>query len=450
MTIKKHFIPVILAFVVFSSCKKEFFTDVNNNPNAPSSVPPGTVLTTIEGALAYTQGGDLSRFSSLFTQQTFGVSRQSAAYYQYIMTSQDADNLWGNLYTTTMSNCKTLIDTCDAKGYVAYAGVGRILMAYTLQLTVDAYGKIPYSQAFKGIDNIQPAYDDDASVYGAISKIIDDGLAKLNSTSPGALIPGAEDIIYAGDHASWIKFGHAIKARLALHQSKNNATMAQKALDEIALSFTGISENAKYIFGTTETSANPWYQFNEQRGDISFSGSTLAADLIAKADPRYPVLIDSTNDPSGIGLATHYGGIDGVVEFITYDELQFMKAEALIRVSNDVAGAQAAYQSGISANMKKLGIDTTISNTYLTANGTLDVSGGAAAIAQIANEENIALYLNPEAWTLYRRTGSPTLSPVAGSSIPRRLLYPQTEYSYNASNTPASTLYTPKVFWDVP
>ncbi|MBS1564924.1 MAG: SusD/RagB family nutrient-binding outer membrane lipoprotein, partial [Bacteroidetes bacterium] len=55
----------------------------------------------------------------------------------------------------------------------------------------------------------------------------------------------------------------------------------------------------------------------------------------------------------------------------------------------------------------------------------------------------------PEAWALWRRNGSPSLSPVTGSQVPRRLLYPQTEYSYNEGNIPGTTtLFSPKVFWD--
>jgi len=99
--------------------------------------------------------------------------------------------------------------------------------------------------------------------------------------------------------------------------------------------------------------------------------------------------------------------------------------------------------------MDKLGVSAGAASTYITAHGNL--TGTAAnAIAQVSAEEYIALYLNPEAFTLWRRNGSPTLTPVAGSSgIPRRFLYPQTEYSYNGANVPASaTLYAPKIFWD--
>jgi hypothetical protein len=59
------------------------------------------------------------------------------------------------------------------------------------------------------------------------------------------------------------------------------------------------------------------------------------------------------------------------------------------------------------------------------------------------------LFLNPEAWTLWRRTGSPVLTSISGNPIPRRLLYPQSEINYNGANVPQNvTLNSPKVFWD--
>lgn len=434
--------------LITASCKKTFFTEVNTNINSPEEVTSGSLLSTVEGSLAYAQGGDLSRFTSMLTQQTLGAARQAQGYYNYTFTTQDFDGLWGNLYAQTMENNYLLMQQADEDGDHAYAGVSRILMAYILQITVDCWSGVPYSEAFKGVDNLHPAYDSDQDLYAEIAKLIDDGIANLNDPDPGVFVPGVEDVIYGGDLSKWIKFGHAIKARLAIHQSKDDASKAQEALDELALSFTSNDDNATYIFGTTQTSANPWYQFNQQRGDISFSSATLAATLLALNDPRYPIFIDDAGDPDGLGLALYYGDINSPVELINYDELKFMEAEALLRVSGDFTGAQQAYTTGIESNMQKLGVAESDIATYLAANGTLPTGSIDEAIAAIGVQVNIALYLNPEAFTTFRRTGSPALVPVSGSEVPRRLLYPQSEYSYNADNVPASTLSTPELFWD--
>jgi len=426
-----------------ASCKKKFFSEVNNNPNAPASVIPSVLLPTVEGSLAYTQGGDMSRYASMFVQQTNGVARQSLAYYQYVLTNQDIDNLWANLYTSTMQNDDSLLISSDVKGYKVYGGIARILMAYSLQITVDFWGKIPYSQSFQGVNKLQPSYDDDKALYGTILSLCDSGIGRLNDTVPGALVPGSDDVIFGGDPAKWIQFAHAIKARIYLHQSKGSATMAASALTEIAAAMGSNADNAAYSWFNTTNSASPWFQFNQQRGDISFATSTMADTLMARNDPRLGFMIDTSGGTDN--LAAYYGIETSAVEFITYDELQFMKAEATLTSGGSLAAVQAAYQSGIGASMQKLGVASGDIASYIAANGTLTSSN---ALSKIAYEEYVALYLNPEAWVLWRRTGFPALTATKGTDIPRRFLYPQTELSYNKANVPAGTMFSPKIFWD--
>jgi hypothetical protein len=429
-----------------SSCKKSFYTDANINPNAPSpnSIVPSVLLPSVEGALAYMQGGDLSRFSALSLQQVKGNARQAQAFYQYTYTLQDFDAAWGNIYSDVLENNEVLLQMADAKGYHAYSGIARILKAYTMQLTVDTWGSVPYSSALQGNSgNLKPTFDNDRKLYDTIAKLTTDGIADLSNTDHGLLTPSDDDAVYGGKAGLWIKFAHAIRARLFLHQSKGNAAMAANALQEIAQSFTSNADNAQYVFGSTETSANPWYQFNEQRTDISFSTSTIADVMTTLSDPRLPILIDTAND-----ALLYYGVINAPVEFITYDELLFAGAEAVLRNGGSTTAANVLYQNAIKSNMQKLGVKDAAIDTYIAFIGSLtnDVD---LSIKLIAIQEYFALYLNPEAWTLWRRTNSPSLTPLTGAGIPRRLLYPQSEYSYNKANTPTPvTLYSPRIFWD--
>ena len=430
-----------------ASCKKDFYTSANTNPNAPKTVTPATLLAPIEGSLAYTQGGDMSRFASLIMQQTYGYSRQSAAYYQYIFTGQDVDQMWGNLYTSVMENDLQLIQLSDAKQYNVYSGIGRVIMAYSLQLTVDNWGSVPYSKAFGGATNLQPAYDADSSLYRVILSMCDSAISFLNNANPGFLTPGGEDAIYGGNAAAWVNFAHAIKARIYIHQKGSG--YAALALNEISQSFQSNADNAYYngFVASNANANNPWYQFNNQRGDISFALSTLGSTMLADNDPRYNILIDTTAADHGDYLGAYYGGPGAGVELITYEELQFIQAEAMIRTGN-TTGALTAYTNGITASLTKLGVSTSLATAYLASHSTFS----STPIADICNEENVSLYLNPEAWTMWRRTGYPTLtstSATSGVGIPVRMLYPQTEYSYNKINTPAnSTMYVPKIFWE--
>lgn len=440
---------MVSGLLVATSCKKSFFTDQNVNPNALATATPDLLLPTVEAALAYTQGGDESRFTALLTQQMFGANSQSQTYYNYGLNPGVFDNLWPDLYTSTLENDYDLIRIADKGGYARYGGIGRILMAYQMQVAVDLWGDLPYSTAFKGNADqaiLHPTYDKAQGLYDTIASLINVGTALLQSANPGSLVPTTQDVIYGGDAAAWIKFGHAIKARLALHQSKGNAQMAATALTEIAASFGSSADNAQYVWGTTETSANPWYQFYRDRpGDQDWPESTLAGSMAADNDPRYGALdLDSSKNGAAVN---YYNQINSPTELITYEELLFMSAEATLRNGGTVAAAQAFYQAAITANMKKLGVAQADIDAYLLTHGTLP-AGTDAAIAKIASEEYIALFLNPEVFVLWRRTGSPVLTSTTGNQIPRRLLYPQSELNFNASNVPSVTLYAPTLFWD--
>jgi hypothetical protein len=451
-TANKIYLYAVIMLVIISqvSCKKETFTTANNNPNSPGVVIPGNILPGIETSLAYSQGGDFARYTSMLTQQDVGFSRQAAAYYSYIFTSVDFDTPWGNMFTSVLGNDKDLLNKADAAGYNVYSGIGRIILAYSLQLLVDSWGNIPYTEALQGDAQHHPAYDNDKILYDTISNLIDVAITQLNSSDPGGQTPSTDDLIYGGDPSLWIKFGHAIKARIYIHQSKGDATMAAKALDEANMAFEDESESAQFVFGTTETFSNPIYQFNEQRSDIDYGSGYLANLLTSLNDPRLGLTADpSYSDDFQDGVGRYYGAINGHVEFIMYDEIEFLKAEAILRSTGDYATAQTHYQNGIRADMQKLGISDTDIDTYIVAHGTLPATSVDAAIAAVATQEYIALYQNPEAWTLWRRTGSPNLTATAGTNgIPRRFLYPQSEISLNGENTPDATLFSPKIFWD--
>ena len=85
MKLKNYHLVILALILLTTSCKKSFFTEVNHNPNVVSAVPPAVLLSTVEAALAYTQGGDISRYSSLFMQQVFGNASQSQSYYSYLV-----------------------------------------------------------------------------------------------------------------------------------------------------------------------------------------------------------------------------------------------------------------------------------------------------------------------------------------------------------------------------
>jgi hypothetical protein len=81
------------------------------------------------------------------------------------------------------------------------------------------------------------------------------------------------------------------------------------------------------------------------------------------------------------------------------------------------------------------------------AQASVDPGAGSLTLNLIMTQKHLALFMEPELFNDWRRTGFPALTPNAGSQIPRRFPYPQQELNLN-SNTPQATIYS-KVAWDI-
>jgi hypothetical protein len=140
----------------------------------------------------------------------------------------------------------------------------------------------------------------------------------------------------------------------------------------------------------------------------------------------------------------------------------FLQAEAIARgwLTGD---AEEAYRNAVieSFNYLKVPSATATAETYLEA-GSDKIAWPASGsltdkIKVIAWQKYFALngIQANETWTDVRRLGvvQPPLSVIAsGNVIPRRLLYPTSEYNYNADNVNAEgdiSQFTSKVFWDL-
>ena len=159
--------------------------------------------------------------------------------------------------------------------------------------------------------------------------------------------------------------------------------------------------------------------------------------------------------------ATALTGASKPMWLMTSVEAMFLVAEATARgwLSGN---AQTAYENAVRESFTYLMLSTADANTYLAQAGNNRIAWPAAGttaekIAVIMWQKYFALngLQANETWTDWRRTGvvQPPLSiaPERGSNpIPRRLLYPSGEFSYNAENVPQGTSqFTSKIFWDL-
>ncbi|WP_405410427.1 SusD/RagB family nutrient-binding outer membrane lipoprotein [Maribacter sp. Asnod1-A12] len=435
--IYKGLFLLILGFII--SCEP-FLEETNENPNDPTEVSSAAILPTIQLALAYNYNANFSRVSCMWVQQIEGLDRQWAGFNSYTTVASDRSTDWSNFYVDVLQNSDIMIQQSSEAGYNHYVGAGQILKAFSLMVMTDYWNDIPYTEAFTGVENLQPAYDSQASIYSEIHSLLASGRNNFASSDGGLALSG--DLIYFGDTSAWIKAAHAIDAKAYLHEGLLNTANYAAALTSIENAFDSSADDFNFAFGTGAATASPWYQFNRDRGDIGFS-PTMDAVMVNLNDPRKDIYDGDNESTFLIEYDTHeFFTIDQAVDMATYTELMFAKAECLIATGGSQADISEAYFAGIESSFSSLGLDTEYS-TYTTQTA---VSPASITLENIITQKWLALYANPETYSDWRRTGLPSLTPVSGSAIPTRFLYPQTELDLN-TNTPSVTLFE-KVDWD--
>jgi len=223
----KLLIPLVGLLAI--SCKK--FLDINTDPNNPTTIEVSKLLPTTQRTLGDAlsmdeQNGGLSEVLAVYTHQM--STRESPDKYGVTGADVSLQTAWSKLFSSTanpgttfpvygvLQNLEDIIAKSTEAGNLVYAGIAKILKAYTYSVAVDVFGDVPYSEANKlkaGI--LHPKFDDDASIYESLFPLINEGIADLNNTTaPNNQEPGADDLMYGGDVDLWIKAANTIKLKL--------------------------------------------------------------------------------------------------------------------------------------------------------------------------------------------------------------------------------------------
>ena len=223
----KFLIPLVGLLAI--SCKK--FLDINTDPNNPTTIEVSKLLPTTQRTLGDAlsmdeQNGGLSEVLAVYTHQM--STRESPDKYGVTGADVSLQTAWSKLFSSTanpgttfpvygvLQNLEDIIAKSTEAGNLVYAGIAKILKAYTYSVAVDVFGDVPYSEANKLKQGVlHPKFDDDASIYESLFPLINEGIADLNNTTaPNNQEPGADDLIYGGDVDLWIKAANTIKLKL--------------------------------------------------------------------------------------------------------------------------------------------------------------------------------------------------------------------------------------------
>ncbi|MFT4023147.1 MAG: SusD/RagB family nutrient-binding outer membrane lipoprotein [Flavihumibacter sp.] len=479
------------------------FYDVNNDPTNIADAPIANLLPSITVNVGYIGGSDLFRYSNLIVQQfsgnTTNISQTFKDYERYNINNSDVNNQWSAIYATTLADIAQMIPKAEAQNSPYYAGVGRLLKAYMYQLTVDAWGDVPYSEAMQFSANLYPKYDDDADIYPDLIKTIDTAIANLNEPS-SVFVPNQNTTIYAGAWTTmqkrWIRFGNTLKLRLYIHYTQKDPAFATSGITSLINSgaeFMSSNDDSFQMPFLAEASrqnpiasieggqfrnsffphrfivnmmnanddprrANFFVPFPYNSSPSTYKGASVEdATSVAysrlssylKGDATYNTISMNADGSISDGSITWAG--NAPTRLLTFAEYNFIRAEAALTLGAP-GDAQEFFEAGIRASMGEAGVSAAQEDDYVSRKGTL-AGTQAQQLEQIINEKFIGNFgVVMENWTDWRRTGYPAITPLPISiavynEIPRTLVYPLSESSSNP-NTPARTDMLSRVFWD--
>ncbi len=476
---------IFILFLALSSCKKYDFGDININPNPQVNANASTaeLFTNVTRQIA----GDLT-----ISDATPGIYVQYFSETQYPGASlyNISRSDWSTYYTGVLKDLKQIIENNSSEPTASAAkafgpnanqiAAARIMKAYLFSIITDRWGDVPYFEALSG--NSTPKYDRQSAIYADLFKELREASSQFEGNQP---IQG--ELLFSGDPTKWKRFANSLRMRLAMRLSQADATSARTeflaAFNDANGFINDNSKNAAFAFLNNRNFRNPWNAKIDQRDDLAPS-NVFIDTLKGINDARITKYANPTPGAQYIGapygwsqgaitdwaarnpysrLGTAITNMDAPGYMITAAEMQLLRAEAALRgwlPATDIA----AYYTAIQLSWEQWGVfNQTAFNTYIAlprvniGTGIADFQG---ILRRIGLQKWISLYPNgQEAWSEWRRTSFPVLTPArdapAGRRIPLRMGYPGNEPTLNGTNYQTQVALMPggdnvetPVWWD--
>lgn len=471
------FLASILVFAL-GSCSEDVMDDINRDVDHPTDIPTRLIITDAMTSTAFSVvGSDLAFYASVYIEHNVGIYNQ---FYNAEIRSGEPissttyNNSWDGMYTN-LYNLKVVIEKCSEGGSEAgnyhTLGIAQILSAITLATLTDVMGDVPWTEALQPGVIFTPVLDTQEAIYANIFSFLDEAIANLDKTTVYPSL-GTQDFIYGGNIGLWKKLAYGLKARYAMRLSLKTPDYAN-VIAYADQSFASAAEQALFEYNGS-TSKSPFYMIFKDRNYYGASQS-LHNKLVFRADPRdeifwmpHPEASDQTTiafAPNGnpIQVQGSYSisalsNITAPTYLLSFHELQFLKAEAYVRLNN-LPLADTALRKGITAAFAKgnIGLNASEALTYVT--NSVRPLFNANPLSEVMNQKYIAFFEEEalEAYADYRRLmamGDNVIvleNPKNTTQFPWRFTYGSDDVTTNKNVRDAygdgTYVYSEKVWW---
>ncbi|HOO99586.1 MAG TPA: SusD/RagB family nutrient-binding outer membrane lipoprotein [Bacteroidales bacterium] len=474
--IKYILLTAILPLTLLWSCSESIMDEINKNINDPSDMVSSLIISDVMTGTAFSvAGGDFNFYASIYMEHNAGIWGQF--YNADIRSSEPTaattyNNSWVSVYANLYS-LKIIIEKCSEggteEGNYHTLGIAQILAAYNLAVLTDMMGDVPWTEALQPGVIFTPALDTQQDIYVDIFQFLDDAIVNLGKATIFQSL-GAQDFIFGGDADLWMKFAYGLKARYTMRLSLRDPSYAD-VISFANQSFSSSEEQAQYNYNGT-SAKSPFYCLFQDR-DYYGASQSLHDKLTERNDPRDDVFFTQHPDAEGDllfapnGTANQVQGtysvsaistITAPTYLLSYHEIEFLKAEAYVRLNN-LALADTALRKAVIAAFEKVNIGLsaaeakTYFNTYVRPRFTAD------PLDEVMNQKYIAFYEEEamEIYNDYRRLmamGDDVISlsnPANTTKFPLRYSYGNSDVTTNANVRDAygdgTYVYSEDVWW---
>jgi len=465
-----------LAFPFFLSCSESIMDDINENVNDPGDMESRLIITDAMTSSAFqVAGGDFCYFASIYIEHNTGTWGQF--YNADIRAAQPSssttyNNTWNSVYANLYS-LRLVREKCSEggseEGNYNTLGIAQILTAWNLAALTDVMGDVPWSEAIQPGVIYTPVLDKQENIYQDIFSLLDDAIENLDKASVFPSL-GSQDLIYNGDTENWKKFAYGLKARYKMRLSYK--TPAYNEVIALAdQSFTSPEEQAQFNYNGN-TAQSPFYCMFQDR-DYYGASQSLHNKLIERNDPRDDVFFTAypgtgedlvfapngtANQIQGYYSISAISTITAPTYLLSYHELEFLKAEAFVRLNN-LPEAEQALKSAIAAAFQKVNIGLSAADAEDYFNANVKAKFDANPLSEVMNQKYLAFFEEEalEAYNDYRRLkamGDDVINldnPVNSTRFPLRFSYGSEDVTTNTNVREAygdgMYVYTEKVWW---
>lgn len=251
--INKIAFGALLAASLLSSCKKSDFQEINTNPAALNDTKPEFLFTS--ATLNYTLGRRdqlTSRYANAMRHMQYIVGdnidkdAMEGPYADPTKTTfpNPVGSLYNDYFGSTGRDFHRIIekiagikDNLIASGYKNLSAIATIMDTYDAWKVADAYGALPYSEAFNVTQFPIPKYDYDYDLYLKFDKQLKDAVDVLVANPTGQINFNKQDFFYNGDRVKWIRFANTLRVKIAQRYEKRNAANLASVIADITSNY---------------------------------------------------------------------------------------------------------------------------------------------------------------------------------------------------------------------